>query len=193
MWPARAAVRPVPRHAVVPEGVVHSVEQEFTGSDRLEQRIDRAFDELDRDQPALALFLGTEMNSIGDETAQALGHFLGVMICRTFVAAFGERLRRVETSAIESASASFTWDEELRQGAADEALETDDVVAIGQPHLVHFVREQLDAAMEADIEGEPSDVDIESVAKVYRAVLVAILALGQAVDPPHGVAANVLM
>ena len=66
-------------------------------------------------------------------------------------------------------------------------LESDDVVAMGQPHLVSFVRDQVEAALEPDEDGEAADVDLDAVSAVYRAVLVEILALGQAVSPPRGV------
>jgi thiol-disulfide isomerase/thioredoxin len=68
-----------------------------------------------------------------------------------------------------------------------ELLESDDVVAMGQPHLVGFVREQVEAALEPDEDGDAADVDLDAVSAVYRAVLVEILALGQAVAPPRGV------
>jgi hypothetical protein len=186
MWPARAAIRPVPPHAVVPERVVHDVEDSFTDAHDLEERVDRAFNELDAQQPVVARYLSRTVDQVADETAQALGHFLGVAVHHAFASAFGARLRAVDERVLESAAASMEWDEELRRGAADEVLESDDVVAIAQPHLVAFVREQLEAALEADEDGDPPDVDLEAIAQVYRAVLVEILAFGQAVQPPHG-------
>ena len=187
MWPARAAIRPVPAHAVVPERVVHDVEESFTDAQDLEARVDRAFGELDAQQPVMARYLARMVDHVPDETAQALGHFLGVAVHHAFATAFGARLRPVDDRVLETAVASMEWDEELRRGAADEVLESDDVVAIGQPHVVAFVREQLEAALEADEDGDPPDVDLEAIASVYRAVLVEILALSQAVQPPHGV------
>lgn len=194
MWPARAALRPVPRHAVVPENVVEELENEFVGAEHLASRIDRAFDDLDEQQPALSHFLSAQLDGVTDETAQALGHFLGIVVHKAYRNAFGRRLRSVHEDTIASTAASFDCDEELRRGSGDEVLETDDVVAMAQPHLVTFVRSQLDAALEADVEGEPSDVELDAVSHVYRAVLVEIMALAQSVDPPNGTAAsNVMM
>jgi hypothetical protein len=187
MWPARAAIRPVAAHAVVPHEAIEAVESELASSNDLETRIDQAFREFDTAQPVLARYLSREFDAVPDETAEALGQFLGVGVHGAFVQAFGTRLRRVEETAIETARASFDWDEELRRGAADEVLESDDLVAIGQPHLVSFVREQLEAALEPDDDGEPADVDLDAVATVYRAVLIEILVLGQSVTPPRGV------
>lgn len=188
MWPARAAIRPVPAHAVVPQSAVDEVEADFAHAEDLEEHVDRAFNELDRRQPAIASYLAREVDKISDETAQALGHFLGVAVHGAFSAAFGARLRAVDERVLQTAIASMEWDEELRRGAADEVLESDDVVAIGQPHVVAFVREQLEAALEADENGDPPEVDLEAIDSVYRAVLVEILALSQSVTPPRGAA-----
>jgi hypothetical protein len=116
-----------------------------------------------------------------------------VAVFETFASAFGTRLRAVAESDLEVARASFECDEELRRAAPDEVLESDDVVAIGQPHVVAFVREQLEAALEADENGDPPDVDLEAVAAVYRAVLVEITAFSQSVAPPRGVATTEIL
>ena len=186
MWPARAAIHPVPSHAVVPKEAIETLEAEFAQSDDLEERIDRAFGSLDSRQPALAGYLANEIDEIDDETAQALGHFLGVAVHEAFSGAFGKRLRSVDDSSVAMATGSLEADEELRRGSPDEVLESDDVVAISQPHMVAFVREQLDAVLEPDEEGDAPEVDLEAVHKVYRAILVEILALSQAVDAPVG-------
>ncbi len=187
MWPARSAIRPVPSHAVVPREAVDSVEAELEGADDLEARIGHAFRELDTAQPSLSSFLRNELDAVSDDTASALGQFLGVAVHQAFVEAFGQRLRAVEENSLSSTRATFDWDEELRRGAADEMLESDDLVAIGQPHLMSFVREQLDAALEPDEDGDAPDVDLDAVSTVYRTILIEILALGQAVTPPRGV------
>jgi hypothetical protein len=117
----------------------------------------------------------------------ALGQYLSVICWRSFVDGFGQRLAAVDEGSLSTVAATFDFDEEIRRGAADELLESDDVVAMGQPHLVGFVREQVEAALEPDEDGDAADVDLDAVSAVYRAVLVEILALGQAVSPPRGV------
>ena len=39
MWPARAAIRPVPAHAVVPARAIEEVEEEFSGAEDLETEV----------------------------------------------------------------------------------------------------------------------------------------------------------
>ena len=191
MWPARSAIRPVPAHAVVPRDAVDAVEADLEESDDLEARIVQAFRELDVSQASLSKFLRAELEAVTDDTASALGQFLGVAVHQAFVEAFGARMRPLDENSLASTRATFDWDEELRRGAADEMLESDDLVAIGQPHLMAFVREQLDAALEPDEDGDAPDVDLDAVSTVYRTVLIEILALGHAVTPPRGTAPTV--
>ncbi|MBI5513911.1 MAG: hypothetical protein HY909_09095 [Deltaproteobacteria bacterium] len=187
LWPSRSAIRPVEAHAVVGRDAVERAESALDDEDTvLDHRLDRAREEFERDQPELARFLERELDGVLDETAQALGDFLVVAVARAFREAFGPRAGRVDEGTLHAVKTTFEWDEELRRGAADELLESDDVVAIGQPHLVAFVREQLDAALEPDEDGAPADVDLDAVAVVYRAMLIAILGLGQVVAPPRG-------
>lgn len=193
MWPARAALRPVPAHAVVTQEAVDTVESDLGDHGDLEAHIVRSLRELENTAPALAQYLAQELDPIHDETANALGQFLGVVVHRAFAECFGQRLMKPEASQFDTMRAMFDWDEELRRGAADEALESDDVVAIGQPHVVAFVREQIEASLEPDEDGEPADVDLDAVSAVYRVVLVEILVLGQCVAPPRGVTARETM
>lgn len=179
-------MRAVPSHAVVPKEAIESLEAELSGSDDLEQRIDRAFGDLDARQPALASYLSDEIDAITDETVQALGHFLGVAVHEAFSGAFGKRLGRVDEASVAIACGTLEADEELRRGSPGEMLESDDVVAISQPHVLAYVREQLDAVLEPDDDGDASDVDLEGVHRVYRAVLIEIIALSHAVEFPAG-------
>jgi len=194
MWPARSAIRPVPAHAVVPRDAIDAVESELDEADDLDARIHVALRELDLAQPTLAAWLRGELDGVTDDTAVALGQFLGVAVHRAFLEAFGQRLRRVEEGGLASTRATFDYDEELWRGAVDELLESDDLVAIGQPHLMAFVREQVEVSLEPDEDGDPPDVDLEAVAVIYKVILIEILALGQVVAPPRGAfTAGVLM
>jgi hypothetical protein len=186
MWPARAAIRAVPAHAVVPDDAVDRIEAAFSSATDLEAHIDRAFGQMDGAQPAIARFVQREVDAVSDDVAQTLGHFLGVAVHEAFTAAFGTRVRRVDEAALEVARASLECDEELRRATPDESLESDDVVAMSQPHLLAFVRTQLENVLEPDDDGAPPEIDIEAISAVYRAVLVEIMALSQSVDPPGG-------
>ncbi len=192
MWPARAAIRPVAPHAVVSREAVQSAEEALSDRGDLEVQIERGMTAMAEAQPGLAAYLLREVDGLHDDTAEALGSFLGVVLWRSFQEAFGARMRPVPAEHVAAVQAMFEYDEELRRGDAAEVLESDDLVAIGQPHLVAFVREQIDAALEPDEDGESADVDLDDIATVYRALLIAILALGQGVTPPKGAVPGML-
>ena len=193
MWPARAAIRPIAPFALVPLEAIAAAESEVSDDRDLEAQVMESFEAFERAQPALGSWLRGLLEPLRDDTAQALGYFLSIVVHRSFAGAFGPRVQRVDDDALATVQATLEWDEELRRGAADEVLESDDLVAIGQPHLMAFVREQLEAALEPDEEGDPVDVDLDAVAGVYRAVLIEILALGQALTSPRGERARDLM
>lgn len=193
MWPARSAIRPIAAHATVPAEAVAAAEVDVSDEGDLEARVMEGFAALEHTQPALGRWLRSVVEPVRDDTAQALGYFLTAVVYGAFVGAFGRRVQRVDDATLASVRATFEWDEELRRGDADEALESDDLVAIGQPHLVAFVREQMEAALEPDEDGDPADVDVDAVAEVYRAVLIEILALGQSLASPKGERANDLL
>lgn len=193
MWPARAAIRPIAGWAMVPPEAIAAAEAEVSDDDDLELQVMEAFGALERSQPALGRWLRGLVEPVRDDTAQALGYFLAIVVLRSFDNAFGPRVRRVDEVALATVQATFEWDEELRRGDADEVLESDDLVAIGQPHLVAFVRAQLEAALEPDEDGDPPEVDLDAVASVYRAVLIEILALGQTLSSPKGERARDLL
>lgn len=193
MWPARSAIRPIAAYAMVPAEAVDAAESEVSDEGDLESQVMGGFAALELSQPALGRWLRSVVEPVRDDTAQALGYFLSIVVHGAFVGAFGQRVRRVDEATLSSVQATFEWDEELRRGDADEVLESDDLVAIGQPHLVAFVREQVEAALEPDEDGDPADVDLDAVASVYRAVLMEILALGQSLTSPKGERANDLL
>ena len=193
LWPARSAIRPVGPWALVPPDAVASAESEVSDDGDLEAQVMDAFAALERAQPTLGRWLRGVVEPVRDDTAQALGYFLAIVVHRAFATAFGARVRRVDDDALATVQATFEWDEELRRGDADEVLESDDLVAIGQPHLMGFVRAQLEAALEPDEDGDPADVDLDAVANVYRAVLIEILALGHGVASPRGERARDLL
>jgi hypothetical protein len=190
MWPARAAIRPVAAHAVVPPEAVSRAEEALSERGDLEVQVERGLHAFAGAQPGVAAFLQRAVEAVHDDTAEVLGSFLGVVVWRAFHDAFGSRMREVPPESVAAVQAMFEYDEELRRGDASEMLESDDLVAIGQPHLVAFVREQIDASLEPDEDGEPAEVNLDDIATVYRALLVEILALGHGVTPPRGAPAS---
>jgi hypothetical protein len=178
----KAALRPVPKWAVVDEVAVGAVEELLTDeTDGLQDTLDAAYREMDRRQPALARWLGGEVSGRSDDLAQSLGYFLIVTVYAAFREAFPTRLGEVDDEALDMARATFEADEALREGDPAEMMETDDVVAMTQPTLLHFVQHHLDQAL--DQAGEQPD--LEAFDQVYRAVLVEVVALSHAVKPPE--------
>lgn len=181
----RAAIRPVPPHAVVEEASIAEVESTLDGPGALEGALDRGYRELDRTQPELATFLSEEIAARTDEVAQSLGYFLIVAVYLLFREAFPTRLTQIDHAALGAALDSLETDESLRGDSSDEVLESDDVIAMGQPAVLDFVQQHIQEALE--VAGESAN--LEQLDDVYRAVLVEVIALSQCVEPPPGILA----
>jgi hypothetical protein len=181
MWVRRAAIRAIPPYARVPTEVLERVEGQLAGDDEeSEERLGDAFSRFERTQPALSSRVAAALARPSEETALALGYFLSLAVWISFEQTFAERLRMLGEEDVEATAQALAFDEELRRDAADEAIETDDVVAMGQPDLVAFVREHIDVAVEANA----ASVEIDDVDRIYRLILLEIVALSDAVAPP---------
>lgn len=181
----KAALRPVPRHAVVDEVAIQGVEEQLgEEGDELQETLDATYREMDRKQPALAQWLGDQVSSRSDDLAQSLGYFLAVTVYMAFREAFPTRLIEVDETSLKLAIDTLAADEELRANDPAEVMESDDVVAMGQPVLLHFVQHHLEQALSQA--GE--DPDLEAFDHIYRAVLVEVIALSHAVRSPEGTA-----
>lgn len=179
----KAALRPVPRHAVVDEVAIQGVEEQLgEEGDELQETLDATYREMDRKQPALAQWLGDQVSSRNDDLAQSLGYFLVVTVYMAFREAFPTRLVEVDETSLKLAIDTLAADEELRANDPAEVMESDDVVAMGQPVLLHFVQHHLEQALSQA--GE--DPDLEAFDHIYRAVLVEVIALSHAVRSPEG-------
>jgi hypothetical protein len=181
----KAALRAVPAWAVVDEVAVSAVEETLGDEgEELQNALDAAYREMDRLQPPLARYLAEQVADQGDDLAQSVGYFLIVTVHMAFREAFPTRLRPVDEAAVQMAIDTLDADEELRKDDPTEAMESDDVVAMTQPALLHFVQHHLEQALEQA--GEQPD--LAAFDQVYRAVLVEVVALSHAVEPPDGVA-----
>ena len=190
MFLRKAALRPVPRHAVVDEHFVQLVEAQLDAhEDDLQGVLDRGYAELDRRQPALSDWLAEQLSEGQDELVQSLGYFLVVTVYMTFREAFPTRLDEVDERSLELALETLSVDEELRANDPTEALDSDDVVAMGQPAVIEFVQHHVEEAIE-QAEGE---VELEQLDRVYRALLVEVIALSHAVAGPRGESHTSLM
>lgn len=181
MWVRSAAIRPVPEYAQLPPDAFAEVEQ-WLGSDEAaaEQRLHEAFERFEHEQCVLADRIGGALARTSDEVAAALGYFLTLAIWLAFAQQQDLELTAVSETAISSVEQALALDEELRGADPAEAVDSDDVVAMEQPHALDFVNEHIEAALEV----HAGDVDVEAVGAMYRLVLVEVLALSYAVLPP---------
>jgi hypothetical protein len=181
VWVRRAAIRPVPSFAVLPLRALAGVE-DYLGEDEQQApaRLDEAFDRFKQAQPALAGRISRALDGPLDETAVALGYFLAPAIWLAFHRVFGADLGEVTATALGSVEEALQLDEQIRLSDPAEAVDSDDVVAMEQPDVLAFVHEHLDAALEANAE----EVDVDDVHAIYRVVLVEVLALSYAVQAP---------
>ena len=183
MFLRKAAIRPVPTYAVVEPHFIEAVETALDEDGKLQDRLDVGYRELDRKQPTLSGWLSGELSTGSDETVKSLGYFLIISVFMAFREAFPKRLREIDEPALHMAIDTLTADEELRANDPTEILESDDVVAMGQPSMISFVQHHVQEAIEQS-EGE---LDLDELDRIYRAVLVQVIALSHAVASPSGV------
>ncbi|MEJ7732426.1 MAG: hypothetical protein WKG00_24875 [Polyangiaceae bacterium] len=181
MWVRRAAIRPVPLYAQVPQRALADVEERLAeDGDDARERLDQAFGRFEETQPALAERVSNALSGPLDETALALGYFLTLAIWLAFDAVFSGAMEEVSETALTGVEESLQLDEQIRLSDPAEAVDSDDVVAMEQPDVLAFVHEHLDAALEANA----STVDVDDVHAIYRVVLIEVLALSYAVRAP---------
>jgi thioesterase domain-containing protein len=184
VWVRGAAIRPVPSYAELPESALSEIEEQLSeDDDAARERLSRAFERFEQTQPALSSRVAEMLNEPLDETALALGYFLTLAIWAAFDECFGAALDEVTPVALRGVVESLELDEEIRAADPAEAVNSDDVVAMEQPHALSFVHEHVDAALEANA----NEVDVDDVYKVYRLVLIEVLALSYAVRAPQNI------
>jgi len=183
MWVRRSAIRPVPRYARLPESSVRGIEATFSSADgRARQVAQASFERLNTQQPALTQYLAHKFSDSLDDTALALGHMLAVAVFVGFEGFAGRALRSLSTEAVAAADLALSADEELRRIDPQDALDSEDIVAIDQPALVAFVNEHIERTLDQHTDA----VDVDDVDTVFRAILVEIVALSHAIAPPPG-------
>lgn len=186
MWVRSAAIRPVPSFAVLPREALELVEEWLGNNEKTtEQRLDEIHEALELKQPLLAERLGEAFAKCHDEVAEALGYFLGLTLYKAFEEAFDPFLGRVTADALTSVEEALTLDEQLRSADPADSVDSDDVIAMEQPHAVAYIHEHLDTALEMHADS----ADVDAVHAIYRTLLVELLALSYAVIAPSGVQA----
>jgi hypothetical protein len=193
MWVKGAAIRPVPRHAVLEAAMLTQIERELgDDSDAASESLDAAFARFESTQPQLAEAMSGILAKPLDETALALGYFLTIATWLAFERTFGvPRLREVSDDALRATREAIQLEEELRAIQGGPGFDLDEVVSIEQPHLLAFVHEHVDAALtprSGDLarRGRTHEVDVEDVRAVYGAVVLLALCLSHAVLPLDG-------
>src|SRR5579859_5052126 len=103
MWVRGAAIRPVPRFAVVPRSTLDQIERELADdSPRAQGELDGAFSRFESTQPHLADAISQVLSRPLHQTALALGYFLSISVWLAFERTFGEaRLRQVSADALD--------------------------------------------------------------------------------------------
>ncbi len=183
MFLRKAALRPVPPYAIVDQRAIELVEHALEEQqDQLQGLLDAAYRELDRQHPALAAWLAEQVSHQQDEIAQSLGYFLAVTVFMAFREGFPTRLSEVDDNAIRLALDTLEADEEIRANDPAEVFESDDVIAMGQPTLVEFVQHHFHHVLEQSGPG----AELEDLHRVYRTILVEVIALSHAVNSPQG-------
>lgn len=168
---------------MVDDVAIANVEEQLgEEGEELQQSLDATYREMDRKQPALAHYLAEQVSRHSDDLAQSLGYFLVVSVYMAFREAFPTRLSEVDETRLRLAIDMLAADEELRANDPAELLESDDIVAMGQPVVLHFVQHHLEQALSQA--GEEADLD--AFDEIYRAILVEVIALSDAVRSPDG-------
>lgn len=171
----------MPVFALLSRHALAAVEEQLADDGQAaHEHLDAAFTRFEDTQPALAARVSAALSSPLDETALALGYFLTLAVWLGFDSLFGSALGEVTETELTGVEESLVLDEQIRLSDPAEALDSDDVVAMEQPEVLTFVNEHLDAALEANAD----EVDVDDVHTIYRVVLIEILALSYAVHPP---------
>lgn len=184
MWVRRSAIRPIPAWAKIGTRALEAIEEQLAADDDgAKKRLDESFARFEQAQPALSARVSGILAEPLDDTALALGYFLTLAIWLAFEDSFKGEVQEVDAVALAAVDEMLQLDEQIRLSDPAEVVDSDDVVAMEQPQLLEFVHEHLDAALEANAD----EVDVDDVHAVYRAVLVLILALSYAVRSPSNV------
>ncbi len=113
MWVRGAAIRPVPRYAVVDAASLEQIELGLADdSSRSRDELDGAFARFESTQPELADAISQVLSKPLDDTALALGYFLSIAVWLAFERTFGAaRLRQVSRDALRATEEAIKLEE----------------------------------------------------------------------------------
>ena len=169
----KGALAEVPSYAVLAEEALARVLSPLSDHGALQENLDAAFRQLEREQPELATFLSDELTELGPQTAQALAYFLFLLVFRAFRDHFGARLPEVSAGEIEAALQRLLTDGEVRSQTCIAQSYSEDMVALGQPALMRVIQAELEQAPD----------DAGELSPIVQTLLVEIIALTHAVLP----------
>jgi hypothetical protein len=145
-------------------------------------QLDEAFERFETRQPILAAHVTSSLALPLDEAALGLGYFLAIAVWLGFEQVYGEKLKSIGDDELHATRELLLLDEQLRQSDPTDVLETDDIIAMEQPELLEFVHDHIDATLETNTR----DVDVDDIHEIYRVILTEILALSYSVERPLG-------
>lgn len=184
VWVRRSAIRPIPRYSLVS---ARAVEQVLGRVARWESdEVDWATEQqghLDALQPALAAFLVKQVAA--GEPLVSLARELRVCLFLLFESEHVEALQQVTADQLGASEAGLRADEELRVSDPVDPLDSEDIVGIEQPDVMNWLNASISSALAEQAEV----IDVDDLGRVFRSLLVAVLALSEAVRAPKGLAA----
>ncbi len=183
MWVRKSSIRQIPTYARIGSGILERVRHQIlVQSEESEEALDQAFEEFELAQPLVYAHVSRELEKPLGETARALGYFLSLAIWLAFQEGHGRAMKTVTQDELVATTELLEFDSQLRQTDGGEPLETDDVISMEQPDLMHFIHEQI----EATLDGQNEEIDSDHLQTVYRMVLIELLSLSYSVQAPAG-------
>lgn len=181
MWTRGAAIKAVPRYAVVSQALLDQIEEheDWDDASGITERMQR----LPIRQPDIYADVIDRKNARIDDVAKSFHHTVTSRLVQIFDAAFPDRVSPVPARELVVIDESLTVEEELRAAHPEEPFELDDVVLREQPAIVAFLQRVLEETLE---EVSDREVDLDDVHAVYRKMLGYVLALSHAVESPDG-------
>ena len=176
----QVALPRLPENARVQADALHAVLQSMsTDETTLQRTLDDGYRLMEMRHAPLAEALALELSEVDDRGLQSVTYYLAVTIYLSFVESFGSRLLPISEQQIGELAGQLVADGELRNLGHCGDSYSEDLVAMAQPHLCRFAREEADRADEVRPKGGSDD---ESHAVPFGALLLEIIALSLAVD-----------
>lgn len=186
----RSAIRPIAHYSRVSGRAVDHVVQRILRENSREKSSAEEISknwfasgelQLQARQPALGQYLLRHVAA--SEDIQRLAQQLRVGIFLMFEHGHNGDLLVLGEDQLNVCEASLRADEELRISDPVDPMDTEDMVGVEQPELMSWLNARLAHVLSEQAE----TIDVDDVGKVFRSLLVAVLALSEAVQAPSGI------